>query len=81
MSEFLNNHNSRTAGLIEYGKKLITGQHGRTLYDQYQSYIDSVTSEEAMTILDSLIQTEIPLEVVKENVGKIMNVFYKSTCH
>ena len=78
MSEFLNNHSLQTAKLLEYSKKLIAGENGNAMYDQYQNEIENATAEEAMEVLDQLLQSDIPFEVVKENVGKIMNVFYKS---
>jgi uncharacterized protein len=78
MSEFLNNHSLQTAKLLEYSKKLIAGENGKAVYDQYQNEIEKATADEAMEVLDQLLQSDIPFEVVKENVGKIMNVFYKS---
>ena len=77
MSEFLNNHAENAGYLYEYCSRLIAGDNGRALYDQYQQWIDQVDAEEAMAVLDRLLTSEIPFDQVKANVGKIMNVFYK----
>lgn len=78
MSEYLNKHSIHSAKLLEYCRKLLENMPGRELYDSYKPYIENVTAEEAMQVLDSLLKSDIPFELVKENVGKIMNVFYKS---
>jgi len=78
MSEFLNNHTFQTNVLFEYCEKLISGDNSRLLYDRYKEFIENVTAEQAMMVLDRLLQSGIPFDLVKKNVGKIMNVFYKS---
>lgn len=78
MSEFLNHNRERATALAEYCRRLIAGENGRMLYDEYRQLIDRVTAEEAMIVLDELLQSDIPFGRVKENVGKIMNVFYLS---
>jgi DUF438 domain-containing protein len=48
------------------------------LYDEYLAEIETVSPENAMEVFDNLLQRSIPFEIVKSNVGKIMNIFYKS---
>jgi hypothetical protein len=78
MSEFLNHHAENAGNLYEYCSLLIAGENGRALYDHYQPWIEQVDAEEAMAVLDRLLTSDIPFDQVKANVGKIMNVFYKS---
>lgn len=78
MSEFLSHHSDTTRSLVQYCTRLIHGENGRELFDAYRSQIECVESEEVMEVLDYLLQSEIPFEKIKGNVGKIMNVFYKS---
>jgi uncharacterized protein len=78
MSEFLHQQSERSALLTEYCTRLIKGENGRMLYDAYLPLIETVTAFEAMEVLDILLSEKFPLEEVKENTGKIMNVFYKS---
>lgn len=78
MSEFLNHSTERATALAAYCRRLIAGENGRMLYDEYRELIDRVTAEEAMIVLDELLLSDIPFDRVKENVGKIMNVFYLS---
>lgn len=78
MSEFLNHEHQRTSRLTEYCARLISGENGRMLYDEYLAEIETVSPENAMEVFDNLLQRSIPFEIVKSNVGKIMNIFYKS---
>ena len=78
MSEFLNHHSENTSKLFDYCSRLISGENGRDLYDQFQPWIEKVDAEEAMAVLDRLLTIGIPFEQVKASVGKIMNVFYKA---
>jgi hypothetical protein len=48
------------------------------LIEKYKQIINTVTPAETMQVLDIMLSEGIPNEIVKANVGKIMNVFYKS---
>ena len=54
------------------------GEDGRMLIEKYKQIINTVTPAETMQVLDIMLSKGIPNEIVKANVGKIINVFYKS---
>lgn len=78
MSEFINNNAGRINQLYNYSHRLIDGENGKALVDEYREYIDTVSAVETMQVLDQLLVNGYPVEVVKKNVGKIINIFYKS---
>lgn len=78
MSEIINNSGDRIAALADFSRHLISGEDGRMLIEKYKQIINTVTPAETMQVLDIMLSEGIPNEIVKANVGKIINVFYKS---
>lgn len=78
MSELINNNDTRITGLTDFARALINGENGRKLVEKYKPFLDAVTDRETMLVFDNLLLEDIPFEKVKTNVGKIINVFYKS---
>lgn len=78
MSEHINNNTGRSGRLYEFARRLIDGENGRLLIGEYATFIETVTAAETMQLLDSLLQHGYSVSEVKRNVGKIINVFYKS---
>lgn len=78
MSELINNKHERLEHLIRFAGRLISGENGRELVDEYQSLINTITAPETMQVFDNLLVQGIPVEVVKKNVGKLINLFFKS---
>ena len=78
MSEIINNSGDRIAALTDFSRRLISGEDGRMLIEKYKQIINTVTPAETMQVLDIMLSEGIPNEIVKANVGKIINVFYKS---
>ena len=78
MSELINNTNLRVNDLFQFSKRLMNGENGNFLIKEYQNVIDTVSAIETMQVLDRLLKEGYPFEMVKSNVGKIINVFYKS---
>lgn len=70
--------NKRAQELRLFALQLINGENGCKLIREHEDVLSSVTPFETMEILDSLLVSGVPLESVKANVGKILNVFYKS---
>jgi DUF438 domain-containing protein len=77
MSEFINN-TEKSGKLYEYAHRLINGENGRMLIEEYKPYIETVTAADTMQVLDKLLQHGHTFEEVKANVGKIINIFFKS---
>ncbi len=78
MSELINNQSSRMDGLIALSRAVIDAENPRQHILNFQELVDTVTDREAMIVLDRLLQEGIPFHKVKDNTGKIINVFYKS---
>jgi len=78
MSEHLNNSGDMLRKLYEFASRLIDGENGRMLVDTYNQWIGRVNAEETMEVLDMLLAKGYPVEKVKANTGKIINVFHKS---
>ena len=75
MSELIEN---KLDNLFEFAHRLIDGENGKMLIETYQEVIETVNATEAMQVFDRLLTKGYPVEKVKANVGKIVNVFFKS---
>ncbi len=80
MSEIINNNLERIEALTDFSRRLINGENGRVLIEKHQKIINTVTPIETMQLLDKLLSEGLSNGTVKTNVGKIINVFYKSLC-
>lgn len=78
MSELIQNSGEKLNKLYEFASRLVDGGNGRMLIDTYKPWIDRVNAEEAMQVLDLLLKNGYPIEKVKDDTGKIINVFFKS---
>ena len=78
MSELIDNSAIRLQLLGDFVKGLITGGNGKQLIEHHKNVIETVTAQEAMMVLDQMFEEGFSNETIKSNVGKIINVFYKS---
>ncbi len=78
MSEFLNNGSARQEELADFARRLIRGDKGKMLIEKHKDIIDTVTPIETMMLLDQLLKEGISNEMVKSQVGKIINAFFLS---
>jgi DUF438 domain-containing protein len=78
MSEIINSSLERIEALADFSRRLIRGENGKILIEKHQQIIDTVTPTEAMQVLDRMLLEGFSNEEVKANVGKIINVFFKS---
>ncbi|MDX9880644.1 MAG: PAS domain-containing protein [Prolixibacteraceae bacterium] len=74
----MNNTSDRLENLLIFSRELIVTGNAKNLYPTYQSLTSTVTDRETMQVIDQLLQEDIPFEKVKANIGKLLNVFYKS---
>jgi PAS domain S-box-containing protein len=70
--------NTRIADLEKFVKQFISTKDGRNLIHQYDHVLSTVNAFETMQVLDSVLESGVPLETVKASTGKILNVFFKS---
>jgi DUF438 domain-containing protein len=78
MSELIETENQKLNRLFEFAHRLIDGENGKMLIETYQDVITIVSATDTMLVFDRLLTEGYPVEKVKLNVGKIINVFYKS---
>lgn len=78
MSEYLNNQKERIEKLMIVAHAVISADNARKHITDNQDVIETITAEETMEVLDILLQEDIPFETIKDNTGKLLNVFYKS---
>jgi uncharacterized protein len=77
MSELINNSESRLKDLFEFACRLTDGENRKDIVDRYWQMTRSVTPEETMKVLDHLLQKGYSTAVVKENTGRLLNVFHE----
>lgn len=78
MSELINNNPAHISALTNFAARLISGENGRALINEYSADIESVDPFDTMSVFDNLLKGDYSLAEVKANTGKILNVFYKS---
>lgn len=78
MSEIMENRNDKLNSLYDFAHRLIDGENGKMLIETYQQSISTVNAVDAMQVFDRLLKERYPVEKVKANVGKIINVFFKA---
>lgn len=78
MLQHIENSSHRLDQLHLFAKRLIDGENGKLLIEEFRNYIDTVNATEAMQVLDALLVDGYSLEKVKEYTGKLINVFFKS---
>jgi DUF438 domain-containing protein len=64
--------------LSAFVRGLITGENGKLFIEKHRVVIDTVSAPETMMVLDQMFAEGFSNETIKANVGKIINVFYKS---
>jgi len=78
MSEYINNSAGRIEALTDYSRGLIRGENGKLLIEKYREVIGNVSPMEAMQVFDKILLEGFSTEIVKANIGKIINAFFKS---
>ncbi len=78
MSEFTKSQSSHFEKLYVFSKSLIKGGNGKQLIEQYKNELSTITPAETMQVFDRLLNEGFDIALVKSNVGKLINVFYKS---
>ena len=77
MSEISNHIEIRRKALLAFCCGMIEGGKGIDLINEYQTFIEKVTPEDTVVVVDWLMNKGYSIEAIKANIGKILNVFYK----
>ncbi|MBN2261777.1 MAG: DUF438 domain-containing protein [Prolixibacteraceae bacterium] len=78
MSEYLNNQYNNDEKLFFFSKKLIETGSARDFFNEFEPLLKTVNARNTMQIIDRLLTENIPFYQVKANIGKLLNLFYKS---
>jgi len=78
MSEFINNNQARIEALYDFCYRLITGEKGSGLIKEYQTAIDDLTANDVIVVVHRLVESDLPMDILKKGINKALNVFYKS---
>ena len=71
MSELINNTSERMNEICNFTQRLLNGENGKRLIEEFQPHINNVDAAEAMQVFDHLLQHN-SFEKVKSAVGKII---------
>ncbi|RLD75617.1 MAG: DUF438 domain-containing protein, partial [Bacteroidetes bacterium] len=63
--------------LFAFSIGIINKENGKELIEKHQFSIDQLTPHDVIEVVDKLVKTGIDTDVIKKNIGKILNVFYK----
>lgn len=77
MSEYINNKSKRVENLFAFCIGIINREKGKELIEKHKFSIDQLTPHDVIEVTDKLVKTGIDTAVIKKNIGKILNVFYK----
>ncbi|OQX98188.1 MAG: hypothetical protein B6I20_11370 [Bacteroidetes bacterium 4572_117] len=77
MSEYINNRSKRVENLFSFCIGIINKENGKELIEKHQFSIDRLTPHDVIEVVDKLVKTGINTDIIKKNIGKILNVFYK----
>lgn len=64
--------------LIELSKDIIYANEPVKAVKKYQALIDKVTASEVIALIDELVIMEIPMDVLKKGINKLLNLFFKA---
>ncbi len=77
MSELIKNNRINETRAYEFSHRLIDGENGKMLFEEYADTLAVVNAVDAMMVFDRLLNSGYDHETVKRNVGKIINAFTK----
>ncbi len=78
MSEFINNSEKRLEDLLAFSLGVMNGENVRTLMVKYDTAIKSITPHDMLRMEDRQIKMGITPQMIKSDIEKVMNVFFKS---
>ncbi len=78
MSELIESGRPVHSPVYDFCRRLIDGENGKMLMEEYENDLSTVNAFDAMMVFDRLLTQGYSHNLVKKNVGKIINAFYKS---
>ena len=77
MSEFINNSENRVTDLLAFSAGMMNGEDGKMLIEKYKEAIAGITPHDMLALEDKQMQMGITPKIIKKDVEKVINVFFK----
>ncbi len=77
MSEFINNISLRREELYAFSLGIFNGGKRKEFIDKYKDAIDNLTPADVFYVVHRLTDEDFSVYQVKQQVGKILNIFYE----
>ncbi|MCF6183111.1 MAG: PAS domain-containing protein [Bacteroidales bacterium] len=77
MSEFINNISLRRDKLYDFSVGIFNGGKRKEFIEKYQDVLDNLTPADVYNIVHRLVEEDFSVYQVKQQVGKILNIFFE----
>jgi len=77
MSELMHGNGDKVESLLKFSLGIINGENGRELMDKYSYAIENVTPRDIVDMENRQLSLGVPIDAIKETIGKVINVFFK----
>ncbi|NOZ34068.1 MAG: DUF438 domain-containing protein [Chlorobi bacterium] len=77
MSEFINNISLRRDKLYDFSVGIFNGGKRKEFIEKYQDYLDNLTPADVFYVIHRLVEEDFSVYQVKQQVGKILNIFFE----
>ncbi len=77
MSELMHGNGDKVESLLKFSLGIINGENGRELMDKYRYAIENVTPRDIVEMETRQLALGVPIDAIKETIGKVINVFFK----
>lgn len=77
MSELMHGNGDKVESLLKFSLGIINGENGRELMDKYGYAIENVTPLDIIEMENRQLALGVSIDAIKENIGKVINVFFK----
>ncbi len=68
----------RIKDLLDFSMGIMNGENGRELIEKYKNAIETLTPHEMLAMEEEQLKMGIPPSMIKKNIGKVINTFYKA---
>ena len=77
MSKIIKNKEKRVDDLLAFSLGIMKGEDGTILIEKYKNAIENVTPHDMLALEDKQMQMGITPKVIKKDVEKVINIFFK----
>ncbi len=74
----IDNRKKRVEELLEFSLGMMNGEDGRILIEKYRDAIEHITPHDMLEMEDRQVQMGITPKTIKQDIEKVLNVFFKS---